>query len=192
MVSVMADITLLLEQAGMGDRSAESELLTAIHHELHRLASMYMRKERPGHLLQTTALVNEAYLRLLGGRPISFSGRAEFFSAAARVMRQTLVDYARAAQTGKRQASFVDLNPEIWPTLCPVPMEDVVALDHSLDALRAISARCAEVVELRFFAGLDVPETAAVLSVSEKTVKREWQFARVYLESRLRPEHSAR
>jgi RNA polymerase sigma-70 factor, ECF subfamily len=105
----MTDISLLLERVGKGDRATDSELLDLIHGELHRLASACMRRERDGHLLQPTALVNEAYLRLLGGRPASFAGRAHFFSAASRVMRQILVDHARAELAAKRKGERVQV-----------------------------------------------------------------------------------
>lgn len=182
----MADISLLLEQAGKGDRATQSELLELVHDELHRLASAFMRQERAGHVLQPTALVNEAYLRLLGGRPISFAGRAHFFRTASRVMRQILVDHARSELTAKRKGERVELDPEAWAQVSAVDRDQLLAIDAALNRLREISARCADVVELRFFGGLSGEDISDVLSISPRTVKREWQFARAWLESQLR------
>ena len=158
-----------------------------IHAELHGLARAAMSRERPDHTLQPTALVNEAYLRLTRDRTISWNSRAHFFSAAARAMRQILVDHARTHKAAKRtgglerveltddRASY-ESNPEI-----------LLALDSVLDRLRELDGRAMQVVELRYFTGLSVDETAELLSISAKTVKRDWEFARVWLEKQLRP-----
>lgn len=158
-----------------------------IHAELHGLARAAMSHERRDHTLQPTALVNEAYLRLTRDRPSSWNSRAHFFSAAARAMRQILVDHARTHNAQKRGSGcakigladvdgFYESNPDL-----------LLALDAVLDRLRDLDPRAAHIVELRYFTGLSVDETAELLAVSAKTVKRDWEFARVWLEQQLRP-----
>ena len=179
----MEDITMLLEQAATGEKAQESQLYSLIHEELHRLARFAMRSERSGHTLQPTALVNEAYLRLVGAGPISWDSRGHFFHAAAQVMRRVLIDHARARHTLKRESFKVALHDDLIAT---VPGgEDLFAINEALDRLHTLSPRCAKVVELRFFAGLSIDETADLMALSPKTVKRETQFARAWLEQQL-------
>ena len=173
-----AQITHLLEAAGRGDRAAYDALLSAVHRELHRIAQRQMRGERAGHTLQPTVLVNEAYLRLADS---NCENRAHFFGAAARCMRQILVDHARKRGTAKRgggleRVTFVD-------DLAVDGMEDadLLRLDEALEALRRESTRVAQVVELRFFAGMTVEDIAGALGVGSATVKRDWRYARAWL-----------
>jgi RNA polymerase sigma factor (TIGR02999 family) len=187
----MAEITWLLTQAAQGDRSSENQLLDAIYTELHRLASQLMRQERGGHTLQPTALVNEAYLRLIGGKQISWQSRSHFYHAAAQTMRRILIDHARALQTRKREGALakVELDDNVSAEAQDPAL--YLSIDHALSDLQALDARQAKVVELRFFAGLSVEQTAEVLNISPKTVKRDWALARVWLEDRLRLRRAA-
>ena len=166
------------------EEQAASELFALVYDELHRLAQSRMRKERVEHTLQATALVNEAFVRLLGpsgNDASSWENRRHFFAAAAESMRRILIDHARAKNSAKRGGefkaqplTFLDLAQSYDPT-------DVVALDEALTSLEAEDSRAAEVVKLRFFAGLSVEETALAMDVSERTVMREWSFARARL-----------
>ena len=181
----MQDITLLLEQAATGEKCQESQLYNLVHGELRRLARFAMRSERTGHTLQPTALVNEAYLRLVGASAVSWQNREHFFHAAAQIMRRVLVDHARAKQARKRdgqrfQVQFMDGMVVQLPHA-----EELIAMNEALERLREMSPRCAKIVELRFFAGLTVEETAELMALSVKTVKRESQFARAWLETQL-------
>jgi RNA polymerase sigma factor (TIGR02999 family) len=174
--------------AGWTDRdpAARSLLLSIIYDELHRLAHHYMRGERPGHMLQTTALVNEAYLRLVDVDRMQWRDRAHFFAMAATTMRRILVDHARGQARDKRGGSAImtSLDADI-----PAPASDVdvLALDEALERLAAIDAQQAKVVEFRYFAGMTIEETAAALDVSPGTVKREWSVAKAWLYRELRP-----
>jgi len=180
----MADITRLLAEVSSGKPASQEELLQVVYRELHRLASRFMSHERPGHTLQTTALVNEAYIRLVGRRAISWQSRAHFYNAAARTMRRILVDHARKRSAGKRPGELrVDL--EDVHAVTGAPPEEMLALHTALDGLAQLDARQAQVVELRYFAGLNVEETAHTMGISEKTVKRDWSLARAWLESQL-------
>ena len=183
----MADITLLLEQAATGDRPQESQLYSLIHDELHQLARFAMRSERSGHTLQPTALVNEAYLRLVVAGPISWESRGHFFHAAAQVMRRILIDHARARNTRKRDGERFQVELEDGMVATLPNTEELLAINDALDRLHDLSPRCAKVVELRFFAGLTVEETSDLMALSPKTVKRETQFARVWLEQQFHP-----
>lgn len=187
----MQDITTLLEQAATGEKPQESQLYSLIHDELRRLARFAMRSERYGHTLQPTALVNEAYLRLVGAGPISWESRGHFFHAAAQVMRRILIDHARARQTDKRQTDRfqVELHDGLIASLPNA--DELLAINIALDRLNEMSPRCAKVVELRFFAGLTVEETADLMALSPKTVKRETQFARAWLEQQLHAERTS-
>ena len=182
----MSDITVLLGEIAGGRREKESELLERVYHELHRLAAHFMRHERVDHTLQPTALVNEAYLRLVGNKTLTWESRAHFFNAAAQTMRRILVDHARAAKSAKRPGSAqrVELREDVNAT--DHSPADMIALDTALERLAAMDPRQAKVVELRFFAGLGVEEVAKILDVSEKTVKRDWAVARAWLEAELR------
>ena len=174
------DPTELLLAWGRGEAAAFDELVPLIHDELRRLARRYMAQERPDHTLQPTALVNEAYLRLIEIHQVNWQNRAHFFAMAARVMRRILVDAARAHGSIKRgdrvQRVTLGSAPEP-PSLVP----DFAALDEALRHLETLHARQSQVVELRFFGGLTLDETARVLQVSRDTIKRDWQFAKLWL-----------
>ena len=177
----MADIVQLLAEMREGNGDATAQVLTQVYDELHRLAGSYMRWERPDHTLQTTALVHEAYLRLVGQRNVDWENRAQLLGVAAQTMRRILMDHARARVRAKRGGAQVKLsldNNAISP--CGEPA-DLLALDRALTRLTAIDARQSRVVELRFFGGLSVDESATILGISPRTVKREWMVARAWL-----------
>lgn len=175
------DVTELLVAWCDGDQAALERLMPLVYPELHRLAHRYMRDERPNHLLQTTALVNEAYLRLIDVTRVRWQNRAHFFAVSARMMRRILVNAAKARDAHKRggTASHVVFDEEA--VAAPERAVDVVALDEALTAFAAIDSRKAQVVELRFFGGLSVEETAHVLHVSPETVMRDWKVAKTWL-----------
>jgi RNA polymerase sigma-70 factor (ECF subfamily) len=183
LISTRPDITYLLRELAQGNRSSESKLLELVYVELHRLASGYMRRERRDHTLQASALVNEAYVRLVGGGALPWESRAHFYVAAARTMRRILIDHARNHQAAKRSGQKV----EISETLLLVEEDPARYLDleEALKRLAEIDERQARIVDLRFYAGLDVVDVAALLSISEKTVKRDWAMARAWLENQL-------
>ena len=178
-------ITRLLHAWSQGDEAALAELTPLVHAELHRLARVYMKSERPEHTLQATALVNECFVRLMDARDVQWHDRAHFFALSARLMRRILVDFARARQYEKRGAGaeHVPLDDEI---AAAEPGHDLVALNDVLGALATIDERKSQVVELRFFGGLSHEETAEILGVSAKTVMREWQVAKLWLLRELR------
>jgi RNA polymerase sigma-70 factor (ECF subfamily) len=177
------EITRLLQGWRGGDRKALDALLPVVYKELQRLAHFQLRKERPDHTLQSAALVNEAYLRLVGLNAPQWEGRSHFFAIAAQQMRQILVDYARRHRAGKRGGAAETLSLDDTGLLEPGKGRDVdvIALDDALHALAKIDPRKAQVVELRFFGGLNVDETAEVLKVSAITVARDWSTARAWL-----------
>ena len=181
----MNDVSVLLDRAAEGDGSANPELFAALHAELHTLARSAMRGERKDHTLQPTALVNEAFLRLVK-TPVSWASRAQFFSASARVMRRILIDHARANHSTKRQGDRQKVDFHEPMALVESDPERLLSIDSALEKLAEIDPRAAHVVELRFFVGMSVEETAKILALSEKTVKRDWEFARVWLERELR------
>jgi len=183
-----ADVTRLLRAWSSGDSEALNALTPLVYEELHRRAHWQMRHEHPGHTLQTTALVNEAYLRLVDMRMVSWRDRAHFFALASRVIRHVLVDAARSRRSLKRGADAAPeaLNEELL--ISENPVTDIIALDDALKALSAIDERKNQVVELRFFGGLTVEETAEVLRVSAETVKRDWKLAKAWLRRELRRE----
>ena len=166
---------------GNGDKSALEKLIPVVHNELHRLAHRYMNRERPGHMLQTTALVNEAYLRLIDTSHVRWQNRAHFFAVSAQLMRRILVDFARSRNYLKRGGDAVQVSLDEALAISPEQDMDLVALDEALDALAAIDERKTRVVELRFFGGLSIEETAEVLKVSPDTVMRDWRLAKVWL-----------
>lgn len=178
-------ITQLLAAAGSGDRRATERLYGFVYAELHRLARSNLRRERAGHTLQPTALVNEAYLRLAPGAD-PWQNRRHFFHAAARAMRQILVDHARRRDAAKRGggAERVTLSDGL-DVAAPEQEVDVLRLDAALDELAAEEPRLAELVTLRFFGGLSIEDAAAALDVSPATAKRDWAFARAWLRTRL-------
>jgi len=166
---------------GRGDKSAFDRLIPLVHAELHRLARHYMAGERADHTLQTSALVNEAYLRLIDITQVHWQNRAHFLAMAARTMRRILVDSARARGNQRRGGDVVKVSLDDALVVGSERHEDLVALDGALDRLRDVYPRQAEVVELRFFGGLTLEETAAALDVSIDTVKRDWRFAKLWL-----------
>lgn len=178
-------VTGLLLDWSNGDKAAYDKLVPLVHDELHRLARRYMRRERAGHTLQTTALVNEAYLRLVDQQRVRWQNRTHFFAISAEVMRRILVDHARKQRRIKRGGlqEIVSLDPELAISNQRAP--DLVALDEALEELATIDTRKARVVELRFFGGLDVNETAAALDIHPNTVINDWRFAKAWLHSRL-------
>lgn len=179
-----SDVTDLLRRWGRGDREALDRLMPLVYQELHRMASRYLTSERSGHTLQSTALVHEAYVRLVDQRLVDWQNRAQFFGLAAQAMRRILVDHARARGRAKRGSDAPRVAMETVEPAAPadtVDPEDAVAIDVALNKLQAIDPGQARIVELRFFGGLTVEETAEVLSTSPSTVKREWALARAWL-----------
>jgi RNA polymerase sigma factor (TIGR02999 family) len=182
------EITALLSALSRGDRSALDRLYPLVYGELHQRAHGQLARFRPGDTLSTTALVHEAYLKLTGAAGQSFQDRVHFFSVASRAMRQILLDYARRAIAAKRGGGqAVSLDPAGTPD--PGRPEELVALDEALDRLAAADERLARIVELRFFGGLSVEETAEAVGSSPRTVKRDWRKARAFLYQALRDEH---
>ncbi len=179
------DVTRLLQRWGAGDAQAAGELLPLLYDELRRLAAAYMRRQPMGHTLQPTALVNEAYLKLAGQQGLSFANRAGFFALAAKVMRQFLVDHARAHNAAKRGGDAVRVTLDERIASLPSRDVDFADLDAALAELGRLDERQAQIIELRFFAGLGIEETAAALSLSPATVKREWATARAWLYRKL-------
>jgi RNA polymerase sigma factor (TIGR02999 family) len=176
-----ADITRLLRAWVAGDGAAIEELMPLVYDELHRLAERYMRREREGNSLQTTALVNEAYLRLVDLKVISWQDRAHFFAISANVMRRILVDAARARAAGKRGGRNLKLVLNESIDGAPLRSKQLIRLDDALQALSQSDERKAKVVELRFFGGLTVDETARVLGISADTARRDWKVSRAWL-----------
>ena len=175
------DITVLLAELGAGNRTAESRLMPLVYAELRRLAGRYMRRERPDHTLQPTALVHEAYLRLVGQREISWQNRAHFFGVAAQLMRRILVDHARAHRAEKRGGHETKIALEEGLAFAQGKSADLLALDEALTRLAQQDPRQCRAVELRFFAGLSEDEVAEVLGISTRTLKRDWRVARAWL-----------
>ncbi len=175
------NITHLLKEWSDGDQGALDRLTPLVYEELRQQAARYLRRERPGHTLQTTALINEAYLRLIDIRDVRWQSRAHFFAIAANLMRRILVDHARRRDAEKRGGTQIRLTlNEVFAAAKETEL-DLLAIDEALDRLTKLDAQQARVVELRFFSGLSVEETAAVLGVSPKTVKRDWSVARAWL-----------
>lgn len=175
------EISELLQAWGRGDESAPDRLIPLVYGELRRLAHRYMSQERPGHTLQTTALVNEAYLRLVNWPEGRWENRAHFFAVSAQMMRRILVDFARDKQTQKRGGEALQVSLSEASAFTVDRGADLVALDETLTALAKIDPRKAKVVEMRFFGGLSVKEVSEVLKVSEETVLRDWRLAKVWL-----------
>ena len=179
--AVSAHVTELLVAWSAGDSSALDRLVPLVHAELRRLARRQMRRERDGHTLQTTALVNEAYLRLVDLSRIRWQDRAHFFAMSARLMRRILVDHARSRQYVKRGGGAWRVTFDEALVASAEPAADLLALDDALQALARVDARKSQVVELRYFGGLSVEETAEALHVSPETVMRDWRLARAWL-----------
>lgn len=178
-------ITGLLARLKQGNKEAEAELVPLVYKELHRLARRYMRGERHGHTLQTSALVNEAYLRLAGERDIDWKNRAHFFGVSAQIMRRILVDHARTRNAQKRGGPAQKVSLENAFAYTPEQSWQVIALHEAMNKLAEWDPRQCRIVELRFFGGLDVDETAEVLGISATTVKREFQHAKAWLYAEL-------
>ena len=176
-----ADITGLLVDWGNGDQSALDKLLPLVERELHRLAHSYMRRENPDHTLQTTALINETYLRLVDQRKVEWQNRAHFFGIAARIMRRILLNYARDQNRQKRGGKAIHVSLSQAMIMPAEKDRELISLNDALDRLEALDQRKSRVVELRYFGGLSVEEAAEVLKVSPITVMRDWQFAKAWL-----------
>jgi len=175
------EITQLLVAWSDGDRAALDQLTPLVYEELRRLAHQYMSQERPGHTLQTSALVNEAYLRLIDQKDVHWQNRAHFFGIAAQMMRRILVDHARQRRYAKRGGAARQVPLDEAMIVSEERAADVVALDQALNSLAEIDPRKSQIVELRFFGGLSIEETAEVLKVSPGTVMREWTLAKAWL-----------
>jgi RNA polymerase sigma-70 factor, ECF subfamily len=174
-------VTELLTRWSVGDRSALDELMPLVLDELKRLASRYMHGEKAGHTLQTTALVNEAYMKLADQARVSWQGRAHFFAIAAQIMRHILIDHARTRRRAKRGGTTERISLEQALVFSDAQSDDLLALDSALTKLADIDRRKGAIVEMRFFSGMSVEETAAVLGVSTNTVIRDWSLARSWL-----------
>jgi RNA polymerase sigma-70 factor (ECF subfamily) len=174
-------ITKLLMQWSDGQNDAQERLFEALSHHLRALAKQCLRQERPNHTLQTTALINEAYLRLVNSQEARYQDRAHFFAMAAKIMRHVLTDYARRRQRSKRGGGveLLPLNEAL--VFSPERSGDLIALDEALTKLQAVDRRKVRIIELRFFGGLSVDETAAAIGVSANTVLRDWKFALAWL-----------
>lgn len=175
------NITQLLNQWSDGDERALDRLTPLVYEELRQQAARYLRRERPGHTMQTTALINEAYLRLIDAKEVRWQGRAHFFAIAANLMRRILVDHARQRNAAKRGGSPVHVTLDRIVAAAKQSNIDVLAIDEALTKLAAVDPQQAQIVELRFFSGLSVEETAAALGISPRTVKRDWSVARAWL-----------
>jgi RNA polymerase sigma factor (TIGR02999 family) len=176
------DVTQLLVNWSRGDQAALDQLLPLVYGELRRLASAYLRRERSNHTLQSTALVHEAFLRMVSQQDVQWKNRAHFYGIAAQMIRRILVDYARSQHAEKRGAGAVKLElDEAMGVAHSTPEIDLLGLNDALDRLAALDERQSRVVELRFFAGLSIEETAEVMHLSPASIKREWQTARAWL-----------
>ena len=176
-----SEITGLLVDWSNGDQTALERLLPLVEQELHRLAHNYMRREKQDHTLQTTALVNEAYLKLVDQKKTHWQNRAHFFAIAAKIMRRILLNYARDQHRKKRGGKAIQVSLSEAAVVFLEQTEELIALDEALQRLAVLDERKSRVVELRYFGGLDVNETAEVLKVSPITVLRDWRFARAWL-----------
>ena len=175
------EVTELLQAWRAGDRAALGRLVPLVSAELHRLAHLYLARERPGHTLQTSALVNEAYIRLIGASRVDWRDRAHFLAVCANIMREVLIQYARLRDAGKRGGAAIRVEFEETAVPSPERDADLIALDDALNDLAKTDVREARVVELRFFGGLNEEETAHVLGISDRTVRREWDHAKAWL-----------
>jgi RNA polymerase sigma factor (TIGR02999 family) len=175
------EVTSLLKAWSSGDEQALERLTPLVYRQLHQVARRYMAGERSGHTLQTTALVNEVYLRLVDCGRVNWQDRAHFFAMSAQLMRRILIDFARSRDYLKRGGAIPHISLEEAPSVCEEPDVNLVALDDALKALAAVDERKSKVVELKFFGGLNVEETAEVLRVSSDTVMRDWKLAKIWL-----------
>ena len=179
-------VTELLADWSEGDQEALNKLIPLVYDELHKLASRYLRRERPDHTLQTTAVVHEAYLKLVNQRDANFENRLHFFAVAAQIMRRILVDYARRHHASKRGGDLYKLSLDEALVTSEEKGADLLALDEALERLAAIDERQSRVVELRVFAGLTLEETAQALNLSPSTVRREWSMAKAWLHKEIK------
>jgi RNA polymerase sigma factor (TIGR02999 family) len=179
------EITQLLREWSNGDKEALNKLMPVVYSELRRLAAHYMRQERPGHTLQSTALVNEAYLRLAGAREINWQDRAHFFAVASQIMRHILVDHARSYKYAKRGGGAIKVSLDEVAILSEERAAELITLDKALKGLEALDPRKSQVVEMRFFGGLSIDETAEVMKLSSMTIQREWRWAKAYLHKQM-------
>ena len=184
------EVTVLLNRLGDGDQNAAAQLVPLVYEELRRMASNCLRHERPGHTLQATALVHEAYIKLAGQPDAKWQNRAQFFAVASQLMRRILVDYARAQLRSKRGGKQQKISLDDSLLVSPDRTDELLAINESLARLEAMDPRQARIVELRYFGGLTLDETAEVLRVSSKTVLREWNVAKAWLYGSLK-EHNA-
>ena len=175
------EVTQLLLRWSEGDKAALGKLMPLVYRELRRLAGHYMRRERPGHTLQASALVNEAYLRLVDYRRMQWQNRAHFFAVAAQAMRRVLVEHARSRQYAKRGGTAQRISLDDVAVLTDQQAAELVALDDALTSLEALDARKARIVELRYIGGLSIEESAETLGVSTATVERDWRSAKAWL-----------
>jgi RNA polymerase sigma factor (TIGR02999 family) len=175
------EVTQLLLDWGNGDKAALDKLVPVVYQELRRLAAYYMRRERPGHTLQTSALVNEAYMRLVDYSQMRWQSRAHFFAVAAQAMRRILVEHARKRHFAKRGGGAVKVSFDEAAIVSQEQASELVALDDALTSLEAMDQRKARIVELRYIGGLNIEETAEVLAISPATVQREWRAAKAWL-----------
>jgi RNA polymerase sigma-70 factor (ECF subfamily) len=190
MQSSSVNVTMLLKQLSSGDQNAVGKLVPLLYDELRRMASRYLRRERPGHTLQATALVHEAYLRLVDQKHVEWQNRSHFFGVAAQQMRRILVDYARAHQAAKRGGPLPKISLEQALAISKDRTGELLELDEALTRLASIDAQQVRIIELRFFAGLSVEETAELLGISPATVKREWTTAKAWLSRQIQRERS--
>ncbi len=181
MAQTSQNVTQLLIGWSNGDREALDALLPVVYEELRKQAANYLRRERVGHTLQTTALIHEAYLKLVDQKNVHWQNRAHFFGIAAQLMRRILVDHARTKKRAKRGGSNIRVSFNEANVLAPSQNLDIVALDEALERLSEIDEQQSRIVELRFFSGLTVEETAEVLAISPATVKRDWSMAKAWL-----------
>ena len=180
------DVTQLLVAWSNGDEAARDQLIPLVYEELHRLAHQYMNRERPGHTLQTSALVNEAFVRLVDQHDVHWQNRSHFFGIAAQMMRRVLVDYARSRQVEKRGGNAVQVTLNEDLIVSNERTAEVVALDDALKTLATLDPRKCQIVELRFFAGLSIDEAAQVLGISPGTVMRDWTLAKAWLRKEIK------
>jgi len=180
------DVTVLLGRVQAGEQEAEELLFSAIYDELERRARAIRRRERQNHTIQTTELISEAYIRLKRGAEVDWQGREHFFRVAARVMRHFLIDYARKRMAEKHGGgALVDFDVDLLPTKRALSVTEVLALDQAMERLRELDSRAHQVVEFRFYGGRSVEETAKLLDIGPRTVKRDWKYARACLLSEL-------
>jgi RNA polymerase sigma-70 factor (ECF subfamily) len=189
MENARGDVTVLLGQLAQGKEDVASKLIPLVYNELRKLAAGYMRRERMDHTLQPTALVNEAYLKLVEQRSVNWQSRAHFFGIAAQLMRRILVDHARGHLRDKRGGGVIPVPLDEALVFAPEQSSELVKLDQSLERLAKLDPRQSKIVELRFFGGLTVEQTAEVLGISPKTVKRDWSVAKAWLHGDIKTSH---